>query len=293
MLEHIKNNAVIRAQDEGLAFEFVKTGEIPGMLLGDAPRLAQIVNNILSNAIKFTAEGKVTFSVDGQILADNRCRLTLIISDTGVGIAKEKMHNIYESFTQNNINNKRKFGGLGLGLYIVKNLVDMQQGTITIDSKPDHGTTCHVVLDYDIAAAEKMPIQAEQESVFDLGGKKVLVVEDNAINQMVIKMILKKWKNTTADYAMNGQEGIDKLQLDKFDIVLMDLQMPVMDGYEATIAIRKGDAGEMNANIPIIAVTADVMETTKTTVREIGMNDYLSKPLKNETLYEAVKRLLS
>ena len=292
VLEHIKNNATIRANDAGLAFDYQKSGIFPELLLGDVTRLGQIVNNILSNAIKFTAEGKVTFALEGQPLPDNRCRLTITVSDTGVGIAKEKMHNIFEPFTQDNINNKRKFGGLGLGLYIVKNLVDRQHGKITLDSKPGEGTTCRVVLDYAVVAVEKVTETPAATAEFDLGGKHLLVVEDNAINQMVIKMILKKWQNTTAEYAVNGQEALDKLQAAQFDLILMDLQMPVMDGYEATEAVRKGVAGDQYRNIPIIAVTADVMETSKATAREIGMNDYLTKPLKNETLYEAVKKWL-
>jgi signal transduction histidine kinase/CheY-like chemotaxis protein len=292
VLEHIKNNAVIRAEDQGLAFEYSKSGEIPQLLLGDAVRLGQIVNNVLNNAIKFTAEGVIKFHVEGTILSKHKGRLTITISDTGVGIPKEKMGNIFGSFTQDNINNKRKFGGMGLGLYIVKNLVDMQKGSIKMESKVNEGTTCRIALDYEIIAIET-PLEIVNENpVFDLHGKNILVVEDNAINQMVIKMITKKWLNTETVYANNGQEAIDVLKVHHFDIILMDLQMPVMDGYEATIAIRKGDAGTHNKNIPIIAVTADVMETTKTTVKEIGMNHYLSKPLKNETLYQAVKNLL-
>ncbi|CAM3273165.1 histidine kinase [Flavobacterium longum] len=292
VLEHIKNNATIRANDADLVFEYQKSGIFPELLLGDVTRLGQIVNNILSNAIKFTAEGKVTFTLEGQPLPDNRCRLTITVTDTGVGIAKEKMHNIFESFTQDNINNKRKFGGLGLGLYIVKNLVDRQHGKITLDSKLGEGTICRVVLDYAVVAVEKVTETPAATSEFDLGGRHLLVVEDNAINQMVIKMILKKWQNATAEYAVNGREALDKLQSAQFDLILMDLQMPVMDGYEATEAIRKGEAGDQYRNIPIIAVTADVMETSKATAREIGMNDYLTKPLKNETLYEAVKKWL-
>lgn len=126
---------------------------------------------------------------------------------------------------------------------------------------------------------------------FDLGGKHILVVEDNAVNQLVIKAMIKSWLNTTTVYANNGCEAIDLLHDEKFDIVLMDLQMPVMDGYEATAAIRDGAAGNRNRDIPIIAVTADVMETTKATVKEIGMNDYLSKPLDTERLFEAIKKL--
>jgi CheY-like chemotaxis protein len=118
------------------------------------------------------------------------------------------------------------------------------------------------------------------------------VVEDNPINQMVIKMITKKWLNTTVVYANNGQECLDAFKINQFDIILMDLQMPIMDGYEATIAIRNGEAGAHNSNIPIIAITADVMETTKQRVKEIGINDYLSKPIKKEVLFQVVKNLV-
>jgi signal transduction histidine kinase/CheY-like chemotaxis protein len=292
VLEHIRNNAVIRAEDQGLTFEYSKSGEIPQLLMGDVVRLAQVVNNVLNNAIKFTAEGVIKFHIEGTVLPKNKARLTITVSDTGVGIPKEKMGNIFGSFTQDNINNKRKFGGLGLGLYIVKNLVDMQKGSIKMESTVDVGTTCRIALDYEIVAVDA-PLEIVNENpVFDLHGKNILIVEDNAINQMVIKMITKKWLNTETVYTNNGQEALDALRAKHFDIVLMDLQMPVMDGYEATIGIRKGDAGERNKDIPIIAVTADVMETTKTTVKEIGMNHYLSKPLKNETLYQAIKDLL-
>ncbi|NRS88144.1 CheY-like chemotaxis protein [Flavobacterium sp. 7E] len=128
--------------------------------------------------------------------------------------------------------------------------------------------------------------------VYDLGGKTILAVEDNSINQMVIKMITKKWLNTTVIYANNGQEGIEVIKTNKIDIVLMDLQMPVMDGYGATQAIRSGAAGLENVAIPIIAVTADVMEVTKKQSEQIGMNNYISKPIKKQELYEMVKELV-
>jgi len=176
-------------------------------------------------------------------------------------------------------------------LYIVKTLVDMQNGTIQLDSVENIGTTCKISIDFDVFVPEKKEVVVPETTVFDLQGKSILVVEDNAINQMVIKMITKKWLNTTVIYANNGQEGLDALQQQHFDIILMDLQMPVMDGYEATIAIRNGEAGEAYKNIPIIAVTADVMETTKIRVKEIGMNFYISKPLKNETLFQAIMEL--
>jgi CheY-like chemotaxis protein len=168
----------------------------------------------------------------------------------------------------------------------------MQNGTIDMDSEVNKGTTCVITLDFDIVPLEEKAEVLATPMVYDLEGKSVLVVEDNPINQMVIKMITKKWLNTTIVYANNGQECLDAFKTNHFDIVLMDLQMPVMDGYEATIAIRNGEAGATNASVPIIAVTADVMESTKLRVAEIGMNHYLSKPIKNDTLYRSVKNLV-
>jgi signal transduction histidine kinase/CheY-like chemotaxis protein len=291
VLENLKNNATNIAKEKGLKFEFSKSDAIPDFLIGDVVRLHQIINNVLNNAIKFTSTGFVKFNVDSELKPNNKASLILTVSDSGVGISKDKMERIFDSFSQNNIDNKRKFGGLGLGLYIVKTLVDMQNGTIEMESNLNEGTTCVITIDFDVAAEQKK-IEPAKPVVYDLEGKSILVVEDNPINQMVIKMITKKWLNTTVMYVNNGQEALEAMKINQFDIVLMDLQMPIMDGYEATIAIRRGEAGVQNTNIPIIAVTADVMETTKNRVKEIGMNDYLSKPIKKETLYEIVKRLV-
>ncbi|OAB27294.1 Signal transduction histidine kinase [Flavobacterium fryxellicola] len=291
VLQHLKDNANRIATEKGLRFEFSTSRIIPD-LYGDVTRLQQIVNNVLNNAIKFTATGFIKFTIDSELKANNRARLILTISDSGVGFQKEKIDRIFDSFSQNNSNNKRKFGGLGLGLYIVKTLVNMQNGTIEMSSTVNEGTTCKIELDFDIVIQEKKEVVGIEPVVCDLGGKTILVVEDNPINQMVIKMITKKWLNTTVIYANNGQEALEAFKINQFDIVLMDLQMPVMDGYEATIAIRNGEVGVENANIPIVAVTADVMETTKQRVKDIGMNHYLSKPIQKETLYETVKKLV-
>ena len=292
ILKSIKNNVSNNAENKGLEFQFTKSNAIPDSLSGDPSRFAQVVNNVLNNAVKFTPKGLVKFDVDCQIKPNNRVSLILKVADTGIGISKDKLASIFDSFSQNDINDKRKFGGLGLGLYIVKTLVDMQNGTITMDSRVNEGTTCIITIDFDIPPQQKISVEATEPTVYDLKGKSILVVEDNPINQMVIKMITKKWLNTTVVYANNGQEGLDAFKTNQFDIILMDLQMPIMDGYEATIAIRNGEVGEHNRMIPIIAVTADVMETTKERVKEIGMNHYISKPIKIEVLYEAVKNLV-
>ena len=293
LLDEIESSAQNRASEKGLDFVFSKPELLPELFIGDEMRLSQIINNLINNAIKFTSEGFVLFKVESKKLSDTRASLKLTVKDSGVGIAEDKIASIYDSFSQNSINNTRKFGGLGLGLYIVKTLIEKQKGSIEVSSALDKGTTFSVYLEFDILnKKEDLIIVAENPEVCDLGGKTILVVEDNSVNQMVIKMITKKWLNTTVIYAMNGQEGLDAFKKHQIDLVLMDLQMPVMDGYEATAAIRNGLVGENNAAVPIIAVTADVMEGTKLRTKELGMNSYMSKPLKKELLYKIVKEFI-
>ena len=291
-VEHISNNFKRQAIDKGIEFTFQKGESIPSVVKGDVVRLSQIVHNVLSNAVKFTYEGSIQFKVEAKTADAHKTKILFTINDTGVGIPKEKINSIFDSFTQESINDKRKFGGLGLGLFIVKSLVQLQNGKVDIQSQIGLGTVCTIELDYEIVNDKALLIAAETKEEFDLQGKRILVVEDNAMNQMVIKMITKKWLNTTVEFANNGEEGVNQLKENHYDIILMDLQMPIMDGYEATIAIRKGEAGEKNKNIPIIAVTADVMETTKERVMEIGMNKYLSKPINKEDLFKSIKALL-
>lgn len=292
-VEHIANNFKREAKDKGLDFTFQKGEDIPEMVKGDVIRLSQILHNVLSNALKFTNEGFVKFKLEAKKEKGNKVLMTFTISDTGVGISKEKINSIYDSFSQEGISNKRKFGGLGLGLFIVNHLVELKKGKIKIDSTSGLGTVCEIQLPYECIEVVKPAAVEANVLEYDLKGTAILVVEDNAMNQMVIKMITKKWLNTKVDFANNGQEGVQRLIDNHYDIILMDLQMPVMDGYEATIAIRRGEAGEVNKNIPIIAVTADVMESTKERVFEIGMNHYLSKPIEKDSLFKNIIALVS
>ncbi len=287
LFEEIKNNFAQRAKEQGIDFQFYQASNVPNFIKGDCNRIHQIVTNILSNAFKFTTEGIIKFKIECKEIDNETVSLNFIISDTGIGISKTKMNSIFDSFSQYSINNKRKYGGLGLGLYIVKALVDLHKGKIEMDSIVNQGTVCSVTLKV-IKINEKEIIKVAVQQNYDLKGKHILVVEDNAMNQMVIKMITKKWLNTTLDYAVNGQEALILMETIKYDLILMDLQMPVMDGYEATIAIRNGNCGINNNNIPIIAVTADVMESTKERVKEIGMNLYLSKPVNKELLFQSI-----
>lgn len=287
LFEEIRNNSTVQAQGKGLDFQYIPSPDLPKMMKGDGERIRQIITNLISNAIKFTSEGFVKFKVESKNV-NGKVTLTFTVSDTGEGIAKEKMNSIFDSFSQQTIDNKRKYGGLGLGLYIVKALVNLHKGEIDMQSIVNQGTVCKVQLNVEevVVKEEVKPVAALE---YDLKGKRILVVEDNAMNQMVLKMITKKWLNTEVDYANNGEEGLEFLNNQKYDVILMDLQMPVMDGYEATIAIRSGNSGINDKNIPIIAVTADVMEATKDRVKEIGMNHYLSKPVNKDTLFETIQ----
>ncbi len=291
LFEEIKNNFMQRAKEQGIDFQFSQAINVPKIIKGDCNRMHQILTNILSNAFKFTTEGIIKFKIECKEIDSDSVALNFIISDTGIGIPKSKINSIFDSFSQYSINNKRKYGGLGLGLYIVKALVDLHKGKIEMDSIVNQGTVCTVSFSV-IKVKEQEIIEVVSEVNYDLKGKHILVVEDNAMNQMVIKMITKKWLNTTLDYAVNGQEALNLMETIKYDLILMDLQMPIMDGYEATIAIRQGNCGINDATIPIIAVTADVMETTKNRVKEIGMNLYLSKPINKELLYNSIKELI-
>ncbi len=281
-----------QAEEKGLSFEFQTENTLSGAVIGDAARVAQIVNNLLDNAVKFTPEGSIRLEVETREGNQNHMELILRVIDTGIGIPTEKMDTIFESLTQESINNKRKYGGLGLGLYIIKVLVDMHKGAIHMQSNQGAGTTCILKLSFPLAPKpEALPRQIPIDR-YDLRGSHILVIEDDPINQMVLKIILKKWEGTQVSFANNGAEGLEKLKEQLFDLILMDLQMPVMDGYESCIAIRKGEAGIENMNIPIIAVTADVMESTKQRVKDIGMNDYLAKPVQKDRLYLKMAELL-
>lgn len=281
------------AKQSHITFKYEQSEGIPDRIMGDKSRVLQILKNVLHNAIKYTKSGgTVLFKVDAIKKENGKTGLAFIISDSGIGIPKEKLESIFDSFIQLNISNTRKFGGLGLGLFIVKKLVDKHNGIICIDSEPGKGTTVTINIDVDCVAEKAIEDLIFQPVDYDLGGKTILLVEDDKLNQMVIKMITKNWLNSTLVIANNGQEGLDAFKTNAIDIVLMDLQMPVMDGYEATIAIRNGQVGQEYKDIPIIAVSADVMASTKVRVKEIGINEYMSKPVKKENLYRAIKKLV-
>ena len=231
-------------------------------VIGDAARLFQVITDILGNAAKFTPEGEITFICATEEIKEGVIELSIKIQDTGVGISEEKMAVILKGFSQERTDDKRVHGGLGLGLTVARQLVKLHGGTLWLDSLKGKGTTCTIKIPYALAKPESKEVIKEKASPkgFDLKGGRVLVVEDNPLNQFIMKKMLSYWENTTMDVAENGEKALEVLKNGDYDLIFMDLQMPVMDGYETTEKIRSGEIGDTLQNIPIIALTADVTQ---------------------------------
>ena len=260
---------------------------IPQILLGDSVRLHQIILNLVSNAVKFTSNGHVKVSVNLIEETPDFATIEFSVSDTGIGIPESKMNNIFENFQQASSSTARIFGGTGLGLAIVKQLVEHQGGLISVQSKVGQGSTFSFTLRFqktDIVTelnAEILELDTETRSI------KVLVVEDMALNQLLMKTLLDDF-GFDRDIASNGKIAIEKLQMKSYDIILMDLQMPEMNGFEATEYIRT----KLNSKIPIIALTADVTTVDLEKCKAVGMNDYIAKPVDERILYRKILGLV-
>ncbi len=276
-----------KIQEKNIAFVKEYDKNIPEVLVGDPVRLRQIILNLLSNAIKFTSKGKITVSV--RLVSEDNANaiIEFTVTDTGIGIAENKISTIFENFQQASSDTSRLFGGTGLGLAIVKQLTESQGGSISVKSKIDEGSTFSFILSF-LKTKEKPESAIELvELDTEIKNIKVLVVEDIALNQLLMKTILDDF-GFERDVASNGKIAIEKLQSKSYDIILMDLQMPEMNGFEATDYIRN----TMNSNIPIIALTADVTTVDVAKCKAIGMNDYISKPVDERLLYSKIRDLI-
>ncbi|MBI1183478.1 response regulator [bacterium] len=270
-----------RAKQKGIYFKILIDPSVPQYLKGDPFRLNQILVNLVGNAIKFTAEGAVSLFV--TTYADEIC---FEVTDTGIGIAPDKLQHIFENFTQAQGNITRKFGGTGLGLAITKRLVEMMKGQIEVQSTEGEGSTFLVSLPYlpgNAALVERETVETEMTN--EIAGARILVAEDNPINQMYLKQLVTQW-NLDLTMANNGLEVLDECSKNEFDLVLMDVQMPEMDGITATRELRK------TLKIPVIALTADAMESTRNELIEAGINDFITKPFKGSELLEKIKKQL-
>ena len=272
----------VKAQAKGLDLNLEFDESIAIEIITDRTRLNQVLNNLLDNAIKFTKEGHVTLKVKRQGESRDRITIRYEVEDTGIGIPEDKLEQIFERFTQASSSTTREFGGSGLGLSIIKRLLELQGVAIQVRSELGAGTTFFFEQAFIRGVARKVaPVSMEDQEqgmVEKLHGRQVLLVEDNTMNVVVAKKFLKSW-NMKIDLAENGEVAVEKASSNYYDIILMDLQMPVMDGYEATRAIRAA-----KNSVPIVALTASALVRVQEKVLHYGMNDYITKPFDPEEL---------
>lgn len=286
----VVNILKIKAKDKGIALILEVENDVPDTVIADSLRLNQILMNLVSNAIKFTIEGSVTLKVETKERSETDCLLKFSVIDTGIGIAKDNIDKIFETFEQAEDSTTLKFGGTGLGLSIVKQLAALKNGTLEVSSEESKGSTFSFSNRYELPEVKITPTTLHvSEDLKQLEGLKVLVAEDNAINQFLILRILKSWRIET-DVVENGQEAIERLAIGDYNIILMDTFMPVMNGLEAIKLIRQGIVPGKE-NTPIITFSAAVMDSDRQTAIAAGANDILSKPFDVKLLHSKIASL--
>jgi len=281
-----------KAKDKGIKLLSMLDSDIPVWVLGDTVRLQQILINLTSNAIKFTSKGKVEISVLLDKIDNQNAMVLFSVKDSGIGIPANKLNKIFERFEQVSASTTREFGGTGLGLSIVKMLTELFGGTIEVFSTEGQGTEFKVLIPFEITSQQQVienKVEASfQQNVESIMGKRLLLVEDNPLNQKLATKILSNHK-VEIDYAHDGKEAVEKVKANKYDFVLMDIQMPIMDGYEATKLIRN----ELKSDVPIIGCTAHSMVSEKQKCLELGMNNYISKPYHEHELLRIISSSLN
>ena len=289
VLEGLEKSFALKITEKGLDFSIDRDESVPEWLVGDQVRLTQILNNLVSNAVKFTDEGFIRIKVRAYPRGNQQQRLSFNIIDSGIGISKDKLEHIFDNYTQAKADTTRRYGGTGLGLSICKRLVEVQGGEISVSSEEGLGTTFSFNLDY--ASSSRKEVRSLPEiDEYSLENVHLLLVDDDEANCIVASSFLNKM-GVQVDFAHNGEEALQAVQQQDYNIVLMDLQMPIMSGYDATRAIRQ--LGGAYSDLPIIALTAHVVSDVRDRVREAGMNDYLSKPFDPEKLNTILARHLN
>jgi len=298
-LDETLKTCAIRARQKGLQFEFNAPPEVPDALLGDPGRLRQILLNLIGNAIKFTERGHIHVSISAAFPAAGRALLHFTVKDTGIGVPPEMQEKIFAAFSQADGSMARRFGGTGLGLAICLRLVRMMGGQIWVESTPRHGSIFHFTVDLGLqaestAAPEKTAPAADAASDFSTSltrPLRILLVEDNAVNRLLAQRLLQK-RGFQVTIASNGKEAISATQAAEFDLILMDIQMPEMDGFEATAEIRKHESA-IGKHTPIIALTAHAMKEDRERCLAAGMDSYVTKPIRRDELFRAIHVLLA
>jgi signal transduction histidine kinase/BarA-like signal transduction histidine kinase len=295
VFNNVSNVLRFKAEEKGLKLVLEQSENVPKVLLGDSGRLNQVLINLVGNAIKFTEKGGVEVRCRLAGEKDKKAVIEFTVTDTGIGIPQEKIDLVFESFTQASSDTSRKFGGTGLGLTISKQLVEMQGGAIRAVSEIGKGSTFTFTIPYFTGNGTEISVNkeiAEEHSIDPLRKVNILLVEDNEFNRIVAVDTLKDYlPGATVTIAVNGKDAIEKLPKGNYDLVLMDVQMPEMNGYDATQYIRKQFSAPLNA-IPILALTANATKEEIDKCRESGMDDYISKPFVPENLIRKMSGIL-
>jgi len=279
----------LQAQQKGLELWCEIRSDVPEILLGDPARLRQVLLNLVGNAVKFTARGEISVTVELKKLSAETAWLTFAVSDTGIGIPADRQQAIFEAFTQADGSTTRNYGGSGLGLTISLQLVQMMGGTLQVQSELGQGSRFCFTVGFKRAP---LPLRLEPpSSQTELTGLRILIAEDNAVNQLFAKRTLER-AGHEAVVAENGEEALALLEQQDFDVILMDVQMPTMDGFQATARIRQREQ-ETGRHQPIIAMTAHAMKGDREHCLSMGMDDYVSKPIRTDLLFEAIAAVLS
>jgi PAS domain S-box-containing protein len=288
LLENTLKSVEILAENKSVSMYRAFDERLPNYLIGDSIRITQILTNLLTNAIKFTEQGSVSLEINEIKKEENFSYVQFKVTDTGIGISKENIVNILQPFTQATSSTTRKFGGTGLGLSIVGKLLELMGSKLHISSEIDLGSEFSFELR--MQHSKVQPNTNKKDINRLTGSYSILLVEDNLFNQIVAKDTLEDWNNNfKISIANNGEEAVELVNSNNFDLILMDIQMPVMDGYVATQTIRN-HTDSSKANIPIIAMTANVSSLEKDKCIAKGMNDYLSKPFEQEDLYQIISK---
>ena len=294
---------------KALALDLTYGPTVPVGIVGDANRIRQILYNLVGNAIKFTETGGVHLDISHEISAEHESIMRFRVEDTGIGISKDAQSQVFEKFTQADISTARKFGGTGLGLAITKQLVEMMGGTIGVESVPGRGSVFWFQIPAEICELETMDLcedhadgvvkrtqeePQEKSKIVDFSSYKALIVDDHPVNILFAKKLMKKIGFSHVDTAHNGKVGVESFGNNHYDIVIMDCQMPEMDGYEATQKIREFENQERaNTHTPIIAITADAIKGAREKCLSVGMDDYLTKPIDQDALYTMLRDFLA
>lgn len=293
LAQNILQSFAAKADENGSKLELSFDKNIPVNLIGDQLRLGQILNNLLSNAVKFTTNGTVFLRLEAQQQKQDKISIKFTVADTGIGIAPENLDKIFDPFTQEYSSTASDYGGTGLGLAITKRLVELHGSTINLNSKPGEGTQFSFTITFEKAeisepethvSHDAVAIPQQKPDAASIKGMRILLVDDNKMNLLIANKFLKNW-NARVQQASDGKMAVEMAMANNFDLILMDLQMPVMDGFEAATLIK-----QTQPELPIIALSADAMPETSAKAARHGMDDYLTKPFVPEVLFEKLAR---